>query len=456
MKNISFTDKRLYVFGVGIGYMTDVRTGDILYWSDKFQEGNVSFAASDNVLNAGMGNGAQIVIPTDPNITVNVTAAEYSRFVKRVSAGGKLSYGAPVLDCQIVTAAESVLSLDVSRKKPVPGPGMKNTVCYVQEVGAPSRISVGGFAYPVDRETGAVSRFSAQPGKSYAVSYYAMRPNASMTTIGTNVRGKIVRFVLARPVYSDYVQRSKRGKLYGWLFEIVPMLQLNAEGASNSGGQTAYTTTGITGRAIAADRRTILAQNGKCNKAGNPIFYRVLVPCDKTDGVEGVIGILGGKIVAEAGESYQFNPLVVVNGKLAKDIAPADFEYYPSDPDVADVDERGYMTATGGGVANIAVVYTVPGTQKRLSDTVSVYVDEEPPEPPDPPEPPEPPDPPTPPVSGRAKFYYEWHDKEMLLVAIEPFGGAGTETDFDWDNEELTLSQPEPPETAYIEFYDYA
>ncbi len=369
-----FTDTRRYVFGVGIGYMTDPTSGDVLYWSDKFQEANTSFAASDNTLNAGMGNGPQMIIATDPNVTVNVTAAEYSAYVKAASVGQAVTAGAPVLSCQSVVAAGTALAVDIGKGTPVTGLGMRRPVCYVQEIGAASPVAKGGIAYAIDPTSGDVAGFAAEAGKRYLVSYYTARPNAQKTTVSTNLKGKIVRFVFARPVYTNYDPTTNSGDLYGWLYEIVPRLQLMADGASNSGGQTSYTTTGITGRGLTWDATEIQAKSGKCKSVGNPVLYRIIVPLDPNCGVDGVIGAVTGQINLQVTESYQLMPSVIFRSGMERGADPASFEYETSDWNVASVNEEGQIVAIGAGTAMITVLYTGPDGHKQYTDVVLVTV----------------------------------------------------------------------------------
>jgi hypothetical protein len=127
--------------------MTDPATDNIVYFSDKFQEGNVTTSADAGAINAGIGNSAAIMIPSNAAVAVAVTAADYSEYVKAASVGGDITYGAPVMTCQSVTATGTSLTIDVSGGTPVAGVGMDNIVCYVQEIGAESPISSGGTAY---------------------------------------------------------------------------------------------------------------------------------------------------------------------------------------------------------------------------------------------------------------------------------------------------------------------
>lgn len=370
---IKFTDPRLYVQGIGTAIMTDLATGDIKYFSDKFQDGNVTASSDDGIINAGIGNGPVIMIPSNSNVQVAVTAADYSEFAKAAAVGGKITYGAPVMTCQKVTASGTSISIDVSDATPVAGPGMKDIVCYVQEVGAESPITTGGVAYALNPTTGAITGFAATSGKSYLVTYYVSRANASMTTITTNMKGEVVRFVLQRPIYTNVDEATNKGDLWGMLYEIIPRLQLMPDGASNSGNQTGPTTTAITGRAMTYDAETISADCTECALAGAPLMYRVIVPCDKTGGIDGILGILGGSVSIAAGESFQLNPAVVVNGKLSYSVPATDFAYVSSATGVATVGAAtGIVAGVAAGSAEITVTYTV-GTE-TYTDYVNVEV----------------------------------------------------------------------------------
>ncbi len=370
---LTFTDPRKYVLGVGTGYATDIATGDIKFWSDKFQEANLTISSSDQVLNAGIGNGPAIIIPTDPNVQVAFTAGDYNEYIKSAGAGGTITYAAPAITCQTVTATGTSLTIDISGGTPVAGVGMEDIVCYVQEVGAASPIATGGIAYALDASTGAISGFVATSGKTYLVTYYVSQANASLTTISTNVKGEIVRFVLARPIYTNVDTSTNQGDLWGMLYEIVPRLQLMPDTASNSGSQSGYTTTVITGRAIQFDAETISDGCDSCSLGGAPLMYRLIVPCDASDGVEGILGALGGAISLTVGGTYQLNPAVIVNGKLAYSVPASDFAYVSSTTGVATVGAAtGLITAVAAGSTEITVTYTDGGT--TYTDYVNVDV----------------------------------------------------------------------------------
>ena len=368
-----FTDPRLYVMGVGTGHMTELATGDVLYWSDKFQEANVAVSASDNILNAGIGNGPAIIIPTDPNITVNVTAGDFSEYVKAASVGAGITPGAAVMTCQQVTASGAALSIDVSGATPVAGPGMNSVVCYVQEVGAESPILTGGIAYALDPATGAITGFTAASGTSYLVTYYTAQANATMTTVTTNIKGKVVRFVFSQPVYTNFDPNTNSGDFWGWLHTIIPRLQLMPDGGSTTGSQSAYTTTGITGRALSYDE-TVVSGCEECGALGGaPLMYRVLAPCDPNAGIDGILGVIGGSVTVQVDGTVALNPAVIVGNRLSFSVPASDFAYVSSATGVATVGAAtGVVTGVSAGSADISITYTVG--EQSYTDTVAVEV----------------------------------------------------------------------------------
>lgn len=373
---ITFTDPRLYVQGIGTALMMDPASGDILYFSDKFQDANITSSADDGIINAGIGNAPVIMIPSNANVSVALTAADYSNYVKGASVGATMTNGAPVMVCKEMSNDSGTLLLPLSgAAKFVAGPGMSNPVCYVQEKGAASTIAQDGVAYSINAATGAIVGFTPDPGTTYIVTYYVAQANAKMTTITTNMKGKVVYFVLERPIYVNIDPATNVGDLYGKLYEIIPRLQLMPDGGSNNGSQSAPTTTGITGRAIAYDANVIAGGDcDKCSMGGSPLMYRVIVPCSTNTSIDGIIGILGGYVGVEVSDTFQLTPYVVVDGQVITNIAPASFSYVSSATGVATVGaSTGVISGVSAGSAEVTVTYTVGGT--TYTDYVNVEVE---------------------------------------------------------------------------------
>lgn len=370
---ITFTDPRLYVQGIGTAIMTDLATGNIVYFSDKFQDGNITESADDGIIPAGIGNAPAIMIPSNANVSVAVTAADYSEYAKAAAVGASITSGAPDMVCQTVTASGASLTIDVSGGTPVAALGMDKVVCYVQEVGAESPISSGGVAYALNPTTGAISGFVSTSGKQYLVTYHVNRANASLTTITSNPKGEVVRFVLQRPIYTNVDSSVNAGDLWGYVYEIIPRLQLMPDGASNNGNQTGPTTTGISGRAMTFDAETISANCNECSLNGAPLMYRVIVPCDKTAGIEGIVGVLGGAVTLVTGTTMQLNPAVVVNGRMSYSLPPSDFTYSSAASGTASVGaSTGLVSGVAAGSTEVTVTYTVGTTVYK--DFVNVEV----------------------------------------------------------------------------------
>lgn len=372
---LRFTDTKKYVMGIGTAYATSLRDGSIVFWSDRFQEGNTSVSANEAVNSGGVGNGPAIIRYNDPNITVSFTSADYLFFARAAAAGARFGYGAPVEVCQTVLAEGAALTLDVSGGAPVKGPGMREARCFVQTAGERSRVVSDGVSWPVDAATGVVTGFSAEPGKTYLVTYWAARANAAMAVYTGDFNGDPVRFVYRRPIYVNYDPVGKSGDLYGWLIDIIPCLKLNPSTASTNGSQSAFSTTAITGRAVCLDAAEISEDCADCKSAGTPLMYSIVAPCDSGAGVEGLVAELGGLIELEIGETRQLRPGLVVNGKLVRNLPMGDFRFESEDEDVVDVySDSGEIVGISNGNAAVVVSYSGPTGGEPLTDAVSVRV----------------------------------------------------------------------------------
>ena len=320
---MKYTDPRLYIQGIGIATMVDPATGDILYWDDKFQEGNITSSADNGAVTGGLGNATAVLIPHTSQ--VHVTSAAYSNYVRAASVGSSITSGAPVMTCQTVVASGTSISVGTTAGTPVADVGMSAAYCYVQEVGAASPIEKDGTAYPIAAD-GTISDFVATDGKTYFVTYYTNHANAKLTTVTSNMKGKVVRFVLQRPIYTNVNPNTKAGDLWGMHYDIIPALQLLPDGGSMSGTQTSATTTAITGMAVIYDSDVVAADCENCTLSGNPMWYQLDVPCDQTSGIEGLV-LVGGLVEVPQGGSVQTKFKLAVNGNNLVDVDQALMNY---------------------------------------------------------------------------------------------------------------------------------
>ena len=316
---IRFTDSRLYAKGIGEAICTDKTTGQILYFSNKFQTGNVTPSVTIGEIRAGLGNAIATTLPSDASVNVEFTAADFNLWAKAAQMGAMLQHNAPVMVCQTITATTTALSVDVTEGTPVAQKGFSKIFCYVQEVGAASPIAVGGVAYDIDPDTGAVTGFTTTVGKTYKVFYFVNKATAQIATITTAMDPKVVHFIATVAVFSTSAGSAQNeGTRVGTLYIIIPSLKFGANGGI-TGDQTSNDTTSLSGQAIAYDSDVITDGCDECTGAGSDLAYYIYQPCASgEEEIEGIVANIGGISVAKS-TTYQMQPRIAMkNGELVK------------------------------------------------------------------------------------------------------------------------------------------
>lgn len=367
---IRFTDTPLFVRGICSAQFADITTGDVLFSSNKYQSGNITCSVNSDPLRAGLNNPIATIIESDPDIQVNFTQADFNLNTKMAAVGANVTYNAVVPVCQVVTATGTSLSVDVSDGAPVATYGMDKAVCYVQEVGAASKIATGGTAYDIEAD-GSINGFTAVSGKQYKVWYFVQKLNAAVGTLTSAMNGKIGIFTAQLAVYSNVNAKTNEGTRCGWLYIHVP-LKLQADGATVTGDQSTYDTTAIVGRAIASDSGVISATCEDC--AESTLAWYVLALEDGASVVNGVVAQIGGVISVAKSETAQVQPkAVMANGQLVN-IDPTKCTYALSGaPGGTSVNQSGVITAgTTAGDGKLTVTLEDGGETFTDQCTVSV------------------------------------------------------------------------------------
>ncbi len=369
---ISFSDKRLYVKGTCQAIASDVTTGQVLFFSNKFQTGNITTSVTMGEIRAGLGNAIAAIIPSDSALNVEFTAADLSLWAKAAQVGANLTYNAAVPTCQVVTASSGALSIDVSGGAPVPQIGYSDVFCFVQEVGSTSLVGEDGQSYPLDASTGAITGFAATSGKQYKVWYWVNKASAQIATISTLFDPKVVHFVAQMAVYSNESSDPQAtGTRVGWLYTYIPRLKMGGN-AGIVGDQTTNDTTSLSGQAVAYDDDSVSANCTDCN-ASNLAYY-VYVPDSGADAVRQMIAGIGGAYTVAASHSVQVQPyFVMANGELVRVSAYSDFTYAVDGPSGTTVSATGLVTAgSTAGDGTITVTYNNEGTTLTATAELTV------------------------------------------------------------------------------------
>ena len=316
---ISFTDKKLYVKGTCQAQLADPCTGNIEYASNKFQTANITTNVTMGEIRGGMGNAVAAILPSDSALNVEFTAADFSLAAKAAQLGASVSYGAPVGDCKVVTAASSTLTVDLGGTIPVAPLGFSSPICYVQEVGKAGTIAATGQAYPIT-DGGTVTGYSAVSGRKYKVFYFVSSPTAQLVSISSLFDPKVRYFQAQMPVFSNEAcSQESEGTRVGWLYIIVPRLKLGANGGV-VGDATNPDTTSISGQAIAFDETVVSAECSDC-EAGRFAYY-VYVPDNGAEAIMG-LAVVGGLVTVTASGTAQIPVrFVMENGQL---VAPGSY-----------------------------------------------------------------------------------------------------------------------------------
>ena len=314
---ITFTDESLYVKGTCNAICYDIATNDIVYQSSKMQTGAFTPSVKLNEIRSGLGNPVAEAIATDPSLQVEFEAADFQMWAKSAQLGLTPSYGATAQTCQVVTAKGNTLAVNVAEGRPTAPFGSSKAFCFIQKVGAESKLLNDGKAYPIGKD-GKISNFNAVDGTQYKVTYYKEIVGARKTAISSFIDPKVVRFECQIAVYSNRGGTSE-GTRVGWLYYTIPYLKLQAD-ATVTGDQGNNDTTKISGQALAYDANVVSATCSDCDSS--TLAYLVYVPDDATEEILGIT-VIGGAISVVKSTSAQLKPYIVMADKSI--VIPSDY-----------------------------------------------------------------------------------------------------------------------------------
>ena len=369
---IKFYDDSIILKGTGNVIVSDPGTGDIFFQSDKISSGTITPSVNLNEIRSGIGNPIVAMIPSDASIAVDFDSTTFSLRMKAAQLGAQFTYSAPAPVCQIVNATSANLVVNVETNIPVAPLGMSTPICFVQEVGAPSRVASDGTAYEVNPTTGSITGFTATSGSSYRVWYYAIKPSAQLATISSLIDPKVVRYEAQFAVYSNRSGKTNNGTRVGWVYVIIPYLKLQADAAIN-GDQGSADTTKISGQAIAYDPDVV--PSTCADGDASTLAYYLYVPDDAAESIVGLTIFSGVTSLPKSSTKQLPVRFVMADGST---VAPGNyssgFSYaLTSAPSGTTISNAGVITAgSTSGSAKCVTTYTA-GTQTFTVDsTVTV------------------------------------------------------------------------------------
>lgn len=311
-----FNYKHLYVKFTEEVTLSNPATGEVWYYSDKPTDSAVNTSVNMGEIRAGVANPIVAIIPSDTNVQVEITAADFNLAMRAYQSGGAHGYGAPTLVCSDITATGATLTIPEGAGTPVAGQGFDEAFAYVQTVGEASTVSGDGTPYSIDA-SGNIVGFTATSGTTYKVWYWIDKATTEYVRMSSKFDPAIANCRLVQPVFAN--ESGTPGKTdtqVGKLITIIPYLKLGGN-AGVTGSSSQNSTTSVSGTAIAYDNAVVSAGCGDCGEAGSDLAYYLYVPCDDAGMIDGMV-FVGGSITVAQGSTTQLQPYLVVNGSLVK------------------------------------------------------------------------------------------------------------------------------------------
>lgn len=283
----------LYAKGTMNVKMFDPATNDMVYFSDKVSTSQLQSSINLGAINAGIGNPVVIQIPDTPNLTMNLTAADFSLEGRALSTGSNITYNGVVPVDEVVEAVGTTMTVVQPAVAPLGG---CDVVCTVGN---------DGTSYTIDPTTGQVQNFTATAGQSYCVHYWTTNASAKQFSVETLMSPAVLRAFVTIPLYATDSTASNKnsGSHVGNLYITIPRGQLSGD-VSTEGSQTTPATTMMNLTALSYNEA---CEAGiQCGSSASPkLAYMVVELFGNPDQNATGLAIVGGNdITVQAGTPY--------------------------------------------------------------------------------------------------------------------------------------------------------
>lgn len=337
-----------YVKGVAEMSLFDIGTGDLLYWTNKIQSGNIATSANEGAIEGGLNNQALTYIPDTVRVTGTFEAADFSLVARGLAMGTEVSYNGTVPVMEEVTAESTTLTVKGTPVAAYGEPSSNPTYsCYVGQ---------DGVNYQINPTTKQVVNFTATAGQKYCVTYFTEMASAEELVIPTAWAPTTVRATIKIPVFGENGGNASRSNKLGYLYEFIPRLQLIGGDAGVGGSQTEASTTSVQFTALSYDEADVTCS--ECADDNSVYGYMVFMPCGSATQAVEALAIIGGGVSVAEEETKQIPVYYVMpNGELVTPDYSA-LTYQSQATGTASVDTKGVVTGKAAGSTTINVSIT--------------------------------------------------------------------------------------------------
>lgn len=351
----------LYAKGTMNVKLFDPSTDNMVYFSDKMSTSQLQSSINLGAINAGIGNPVVIQIPDTPNLTMNLTAADFSLAGRALSTGSDITYNAVVPVDEVVEATGTSLTV---LQPPVAPLGGCNVVCTVGN---------DGTSYTIDPTTRQVQNFTATAGQSYCVHYWTNNASSQQFAVETLMSPAVLRGFVIIPLYATDSAASNKnsGSHVGNLYITIPRGQLSGD-VSTEGSQTTPATTMMNLTALSYNEA---CEAGiQCGSSASPkLAYMVVELFGNPDQNATGLAIVGGNdITAQAGTPYTIPVKYEMNdGEI---VTPNMSDLTFTNPDGGlyfTVSSLGVVTGTAAGTGEVVITSNY---NAQLTTTANVTV----------------------------------------------------------------------------------
>ena len=351
---IQLNNKYLFAKGTCNVVVSDPKTGNIDYQSNKVQTSQLTTSVSMNEIRAGLGNAIAIQLPTDSAINLELTAADFSMATRAMQLGSSVTYNAAAPVCEVIEATTSTLTLTTA-STPVAPQGFSKAIAYVND-----GVNDASTAYEINSGKNIVG-FSATPGTTYRVYYWLNNASAQQLTAYSVFAPAIKHVTIQIAVYStENANSASQSSLVGWLYCIIPRMQFSAK-ADTDGSQTGNVTSVLSGTALSYDPD---ADVTTCTDCGlSELAYWVYVPNgDVTQSIQ-ALAVIGGGLSIVNGSTAQIPVRFLMDdGSLV--VPDYTLMTYASNPSgKVTISSSGLITATATGSTTVTATLTADNTK---------------------------------------------------------------------------------------------